>query len=284
MNTRGSIRHSLPTLLIACAILPMLLSACQPASVSTSLPTAQPTATAQPPAPTLPPAATQTPVQPTQPPASDSGDFTLDLTGVANGQAVETVGAVESLGDKFWTQVMPQHRRMTLQGYPDNSHYMQPQIFVYPAADLGKFSQVAGQAATDLQKLLKDKKQGEDLPFLPLINAAQVMHTQVEYLDFKNGKGVRYLTFYSQGILMITNADLFYTFQGLTSDGKYYVAAVLPVSHAELPAKEQISTVTGAEYRDYIAKTTEWLGQQAASSFTPDLAKLDAMVKSIEVK
>ncbi len=274
MNNRGLIRHSLPTLLIACAILPMLLSACQPASVATGLPTAT----------ALPPATTQTPVQPTQPTASDSGDLTLDLTGVAKGQAVETVGAVESLGDKFWTQVMPQHRRITLQGYPDNSHYMQPQVFVYPAADLAKHSQVAGQAATDLQKLLQDKKQGEDLPFLPLINAAQVMHTQVEYLDFKNGKGVRYLTFYSQGIMMITNADLFYTFQGLTSDGKYYVAAVLPVSHAELPATEQVSTVTGPEYRAYISKTTEWLGQQAASSLTPDLAKLDAMVKSIEVK
>ena len=46
------------------------------------------------------------------------------------------------------------------------------------------------------------------------------MHSQVQYLDFKNGTGVRYLTQFDQGILPINNYELVYTYQGLTSDGK----------------------------------------------------------------
>ena len=39
------------------------------------------------------------------------------------------------------------------------------------------------------------------LPFFTNWNAAQMMATQVEYIDFQNGSGVRYLTRYGQGSL-----------------------------------------------------------------------------------
>ena len=83
---------------------------------------------------------------------------------------------------------------MTLQGYPVSDHSMQPQIFIYPAGDLAPANETAGKMAAGLQALLQTRQAGDELPFLPLINAKQVMHPQVQYLDFKNGNGVRFLT------------------------------------------------------------------------------------------
>jgi len=125
------------------------------------------------------------------------------------------------------------------------------------------------------------------MPFLPLFNAMQVMHAQVQYMDFKNGSGVRFLTEFDQAPLPINNHELIYTFQGLTSDGKYYVAAILPVTNPGLPANEQVNDEMAAKMSDfpaYMKETVAWLEQQPAASFTPDLAALDKLIQSMEVK
>ena len=277
MNTRKLTHHPLSVVLIASAILALLLSACQPGNIATNLPTVQPTATEL---PAQPPTATQ-------PPASTSGDISLNLSGLAQDQTVETVPAVPaSAGGPIW-EVLPQYRRVTLQGYPVTDHLMKAQIFIYPAAELAGFNEGAGRMATDLQTLLQSQKPVDFMPFLPPFNAAQVLHAQVQFLDFKNGSGVRFLTQFDQAPLPINNFELIYTFQGLTRDGKYYIAAVLPVTHPDLPANNQVSAQQATELNDfpaYLAKTVTWLDQQPGSSFTPDLAKLDALIQSIEVK
>jgi hypothetical protein len=277
MNIRKLTRHPLSVVLIAYAVLALLLSACQPGTISTSLPTVQPTATVP---PAQPPTATQ-------PPASTSGDISLDLSGLAKDQTVETVPAVPaSAGGPIW-EVLPQYRRVTLQGYPVTDHLMKAQIFIFPAADLAGFNEGAGRMAADLQALLLSQKTVDFMPFLPPFNAQQVLHAQVQYLDFENGSGVRFLTQFDQAPLPINNFELIYTFQGLTRDGKTYIAAVLPVTHPDLPANNQVSAEQASELNDfpaYLAKTVTWLDQQPGGSFTPDLAKLDALIQSIEVK
>ncbi len=291
MKTRGMPRHHLSNLLIACAVIPLLLSACQPVNVTDSQPPAQPTeilaaqATLEPAQPTEQVAKpTQPPAEATQPPADASGGISLDLSGVAQDQTVETVAAVPAGDDRPWWEATPQHRLVTLQGYPVTGHMMKPQIFIYPVADLASFNEAAGEMVTDLQALLQAQKPGDRMPFLPLFNASQVMHAQVQYLDFKNGKGVRFLTQFDQGPLPINNTELIYTFQGLTSDGKYYIAAVLPVTHPDLPDNQQVNEADMNDFPAYLAKTVAMLDGQPGASFTPDLAKLDALIQSIEVK
>ena len=261
----------------------MLLAACQQVSTPTSLPTVQPTATMLPAQPPTQPSATQPPAQATKPAASTSGPITLDLAGIAQSMTVETVAAVPASPDKPRTEVMPQYRRVTLQGYPVSNHRMQPQIFIFPAGDLASANENAGKAAADLQALLQSRQAGDKLPFLPLDSSLQVMHARVEYLDFKNGKGVAFLTQYNNGIVPINNMQLIYTFQGLTSDGKTYIAAVLPITQADLPATDQASSIAGAEFQAAQAKTIAALEQQPGGSFTPDLAKLKAMIQSIAI-
>ena len=283
MNARNFFNY-LSGALLAIVI---LLSACQPAAIVTdlqpTLPPAQPSATAVIPA-------TQVPAQPTAvtvtlpaqaSTAADNG-FTLNLSGVAQNMTVETV----SMPTYSWWEDAPLYRRVTLQGYPVTDHQYQPRIYIYPAADLVSASVDAANIADNLQALLQTRQAGDKLPFLPLITNVQVMHAQVQYLDFKSGTGVRFMTMYSNGMAPVNNHDLIYTFQGLTSDGKYYVAVVMPVTHPDLPADSLSggSVGVGKDYLNYVANTVTKLNQQPASRFTPDLAKLDALIQSIEVK
>jgi hypothetical protein len=142
--------------------------------------------------------------------------------------------------------------------------------------------------AEALQTLLRSPQEIPQMPFLPLVSAVQVLLAHIQYLDFKNGQGLRYLAQFSQGIEPVNNSGLVYTYQGLTLDGKYYVAVVLPVNHPSLPADGKISGQEPPEFLNdhatYLANVQWSLNQQAASSFTPDLTLLDAMLSSLEIK
>jgi hypothetical protein len=252
---------------------------------ATLFPTQLPAATQ---APTDKPAveATPTAAQATQPPASSSGEITVDLSGVAQDKTIATVAAVAGTSDSSYWMAAPEYRLVTLTGYPVAEHTFKPQIFIYPVDALKSANPAAAQIIADLQTLLSSPKEAEEMPFLPLINAKQVMHAKVQSRDFQNGTGVRFLTQIAQGPIRINNVDLIYTFQGLTSDGKYYIAAILPVTHPDLPAAQQLFSENADEmknYPPYVTQTATWLDQQPSGSFTPDLARLDAMLASLKV-
>lgn len=259
------------TTLLAIAL---LLSACTPAAE-----TLDPTATSA-------PAATTAPEATAVPDTPDSLNITLDTGSMAAGFATATIAAVPA-GDVPYWEVLPEHTRLTLQGYPISDHLMMPQIFIYPVKELGEANEGAGQIVTTLQTLLGSPQEITPMPFMPLFNASQVMHAHVQYVDFKNGQGLRYLTEFDQGIVPINNHELIYTYQGLTSDGKYYVAAVLPVNHPSLPADESIMGNEPPEFTSdfpaYLANVAGGLNPQSADTFTPDLTQLDAMMSSLEI-
>ena len=272
-----------PNLWFLCAILTgsLLLSACSTAVPATAVPTTVPAASAtSAPAPTL----AQTAVSPT----AGAPQISLDTGSLAAGFQTETVTAVTAADNVPYWEVLPQYTRLTLEGYPITDHLMQPQIFIYPVEELKGANEGASQIVASLQTLLQAPQEIPNMPFLPLFNAAQVMHAHVQYLDFKNGQGVRYLTEFDQGIVPINNHELIYTYQGLTGDGRYYVAAVLPVNHPSLPANETVSGNEPPEFTSdfpaYLANVAGMLNTQAAATFTPDLTLLDAMMSSIEIR
>jgi hypothetical protein len=138
-----------------------------------------------------------------------------------------------------------------------------------------------------LQTLLESPQEVPDLPFLPMVNMAQTFHANLQYLEFRNGRGLRYITEYGQGIVPTNNFELIYTFQGLTNDGRYYIAAILPVNHPSLPADGAITGNEPLEFSNdhnaYINNIVQTLNIQAANTFVPDLTGLDAMMSSIQV-
>jgi hypothetical protein len=166
-------------------------------------------------------------------------------------------------------------------------HLLKPQIFIYQVQEFPDFNQGAVDIASNLKILLEDQQIDKFLPFLPLYNASQALHSQVKFLDFKNGSGVRFLTQFDQAPLPINNKEIIYTFQGLSNDGKYYISAVFPVNHSELPLDDQVFTQSEVEVKNfpaYLQETADWLDQQPSDAFTPDLSILDALIQSLEVK
>lgn len=83
---------------------------------------------------------------------------------------------------------------------------------------------------------------------------------------------MRYLTQNAQAVMPINNKNLFYTFQGLTSDGKYYVAAVMPLNYPGLPADSRVSPYppeVSSDYNGYIAGMEKAFNAAPDGAFTP---------------
>lgn len=244
-------------------------------------------------APTGTPASTPTTAAPTATAVPDAASVSVSFGGLEMNFTAQVVEAVPPSPDVMGYMVMPKHLRLELQNYAITEHLKKPQIYVYVVEELA-INEAAAQAAASLQAVLanpasvQQMSQEQDLPFLPLINEAQMLHAQVQFVDFKNGQGVRYVTQYSQGLTPITNAELFYTFQGLTSDGKYYIAAVLPVNLPGLPADAQdtgmIPLESSTNYSNYLLNTLDMLNQQPVDAFTPDLSILDATLQAMEIR
>ena len=202
--------------------------------------------------------------------------ITLDFSPVSNIVTAEIVAAHPgTAGGPYW-EAAPQYQLLTLQSYPVANHLRKPQIFIYSVGEMASANENMGKVATDLQALLQTKQTGIQLPFLPLSNEGQLLHAQVQYLAFKNGEGVRFLTQLSQGMVPVNNNELIYTFQGLTSDGKHYVAAILPVTNPELPAGSGVGgqqATPVSNFQDYLSGLIAQLNGQRSDQFTPDLPK-----------
>jgi DNA-binding CsgD family transcriptional regulator len=186
----------------------------------------------------------------------------------------------------------PWHTRSILENYPLRDKVFEPQVLVYPMKEYTHMGKDSETTINDLQNILAAQRvsPAEPLPFLPRQNAAQLFHAQEKIFNFKNGTGIRYITQYSQAHFpAINNTDLFYTFQGITSDGKYYVSVILPINLASLAAKDDPEAwknpaewQTVEKYPDYLNTMINGLNQ-ADNPFNPSLASLDALVQSLQV-
>ena len=196
MNARKSFNLSI---YLSLAVV-MLLSACQPV-VATTIP--EPTT-----APVVQP--TEPPAQPTEPPVLP--------THTPEGVSLDYTAVAQNVPSKPCRPSPPPRRavlgsRTTIQP-PDPGRLSCRQSSVQaadqylPGRKLAAANENMGKIAADLQTLLQTQQAGETLPFLPLLNEVQAMHAQVQYLDFSNGKGIRYLTQFNQGPVPVNNNQL----------------------------------------------------------------------------
>jgi hypothetical protein len=267
--------HMIVVAIVVMALL--VLSGCA-AEVDAPLPTDAPVA--ETPAPTI---------TPTEIPAEETGLVVrLNTEGLASGYREEWVDEVSDTANHPYWEVLPEHLRLTLENYLIGDHLFAPQIFVYPVEELVAINEGAAQNVVSLQSLLQSPQEITPMPLLPLFNAGQMLQVQVQYLDFQTGQGVRYVTMLSQGINPINNYELIYTYQGLTNDGRYYVAVILPLHHADLPPDSSVTSIEPATYTDdypaYLEDIINVLNPQPADSFSPNLTALDAMISSLLVQ
>lgn len=187
--------------------------------------------------------------------------------------------------------LLPSHFHFAFEGYPLAGTFHDPRIYVFPVRNFEDYNSAGVEVITKLQQFLKDRPANisGSIPFLPIFPAAQAMRAQVAYLNFQNGSGVRFLTQYGQAATPINNNEMFYTFQGITLDGHYYVSVMMPISHSSLPADG--SKIPGDDpsafannYPSYIQKLEQQLGEAVSSSFNPSLELLDTLVQSLSIK
>ncbi len=196
----------------------------------------------------------------------------------------------ENQADMPGMGVHPAYYELTIRDYTLQGHFFTAFIDVFPVP---RFIEMMGDPMNNRVIFLQNLIGGgipdaEALPFLPFFNAAQMFHAQYNDLAFTNGSGIRFITMYSQAFLPVNNNELFYTFQGLTTDGQYWVSAILPTTFPGLP--ENSDNPPGGDwaafanqFETYIADTTMQLNANDPNGYNPSLLTLDSMISTISI-
>lgn len=124
------------------------------------------------------------------------------------------------------------------------------------------------------------------LPFMPVLNATQVIRAQPAALNVGAAAGIEYFTYFSQAAEPILEGQVFYTFQGITSDGLYYVSFSMPVETGLLPAdipQDLNWDAFSARYPDYLQETFVAINSADPAAFTPAAGDLHAFIASLTV-
>lgn len=162
------------------------------------------------------------------------------------------------------------------------------QVYVYPVAGLKALDPSVAKNVEALQQILDDGTVDADaqIPVFPLIPASQVFHAQPHIIDFVNGTGVSFITYYAQDASPLRPAQVFWTFQGITLDGKYFVSAFWNIGSPGLPP--ETPAISGQDYdafvkqyKDYIDNIVKTLNRLPPAGFTPNLSLLENMARSI---
>jgi len=211
--------------------------------------------------------------------------FTFDHTIAEQAVAEVAPGPVE--GAPSWA-AQPAHVQFSFVGYALPTRFPAPRLIVYPVARFEEVNEGAAATVADLRRLLADEPASpETISFLPPFSSSQVMRARVAYVSFREGTGVRFLTQYATPDRPINNQEVFYAFQGLTDDGVTAVSAILPISHTLLPEDptgyEGNLDALAEDFDAYVSDIEQQLDARDASTFTPDLSLLDAMIQSLEV-
>jgi hypothetical protein len=219
--------------------------------------------------------------------------FYLDPT-LGSGYECETVPESSSSDIPMDVFIYPTHTELTIQNYPLTRTQFPPQVRIYP---LKRFSEllpdILSQRVSDLERLIsRGTWNGRELPFLPPLPMAQTFSSHETVFSFNGGQGVRFITDYNEASHPISNRTIFYTFQGITDDGMYWVAITLPISSPILPASADFDTLPEGytfeswfqNYSSYVSDVKDALEAQETSSFLPTINSLDSLVRSITLR
>jgi hypothetical protein len=231
---------------------------------------------------------------------------------LASRTETQTVPAVPFNDQTFYAGTHPTFVQISFPDFGSGQSYELPvlatenvaQVMVFQTADFHGFGDDGPQGFTQqlnaLNNLLKTGagpahctemlSYEAALPFLPWINAKQVFCAQPQILEFANGRGVRYLSYYSQGLDPVVEQRVFYTFQGVTADGKFYVSALFPIQTGVFPTEPPACSKCSdpnydfpAEWKDTLTKQLNQLNAQPQDQFTPSLQLLDELIQSIQI-
>jgi hypothetical protein len=216
--------------------------------------------------------------------SASSGDVTFSYDpALATNVQGRAVASNAGQGASAW-EVRPNHINFSFDGYPVKG-LASPQIRAIPFAEY-KLAQAGTSISGELNALEKYLSRsgatGVPLPQLPPVNAQRIIAENVAPVAGAGVSGVRFVASYAQGIAPVTADNVTYMFIGLTSDRKYYVDGVFPVS-LSAPLDSPPSPFTAESAQAYNQAVAERLRNTDPSGFTPTLDTLDKMMGSVQV-
>lgn len=195
----------------------------------------------------------------------------------------------------------PAFTEFSFDGYSEGDYLnqaIQPRLSIYRIEDFGDYPEYITQL-DDLSAILSQRPDlnayaianpgvldAKVLPFLPIVPASQAMRALPQYVEVGGVRGIRYLVYLVQAPNPILEGAVFYTFQGITDDGQYYVSVMLPVNTGVLPTEEPTAVDPNtwvAGYGDYLADFLGRITAGGGEGFNPSLETLDALVQSVNV-
>jgi len=232
------------------------------------------------------------------PPAVDVPGEIINSNGVyfeypawlASGVTASMYDAPPANQDDPFFAIEPDHRIFEFTGYSLADYFLTPEILVYPLNEFRQINPAAAQQIARLEEILQMQGLGatrpESMPFIPIFNAGQAFYSKFDFINTDYVRGIRYLTQYQQDVYPIKNGNMFYTYQGITTDGKYYVAAIFPESHQILNQNDQFEYTSefADNFEAIMAQTGDQLQAQPDPSFMPGLDALDAIIRSLRVQ
>ena len=280
-----------------------LILACSIASAPTAAPNQQSVATIV--AGTIQAITAAAPTQAPQPagiPVSFQNVSFVIPTGLASGAAPQAIpNNPDDQSGGPWA-VAPAHIEFTLNGYNlPAGYFSEILIDVYPAQEYASMYDGANISLQRLRTALSSPSApltNDNLPQVPYFNAGSMFVAQVKHIQFKNGSGFRMITQYGQAVGPVANNGTFYHFEGLTSDGKYYIIAVLPIEAPYLENGNNPSAPTPAGeipfpgynytdpsfYNNYFKAVADKMNTTNNDMFQPSLNQLDALIQSISIQ
>jgi hypothetical protein len=204
--------------------------------------------------------------------------------GLATGASAKTIDATACTDECYNT---PAYLELTFEGYGGD-------ISVYPAVPYAAENPGAAYNIQQLKEILLGKiplSQTDTLPVIPDAHAAQVFASQEKIIHFNGGSGLRIITQYQSDVRPVNNAQLFYLFQGLSRDGRYYILARLWTTLPFLPADANSDSPVPAggipfsmSNENYIQQITDLINAAPPDQFNPTLNTLDSLIQSISTQ
>lgn len=230
----------------------------------------------------------------------DGVGFTFDPVLGSSVNITQVPGAPPSPRGPF--ELGPAHLAFTLYGArQEDSRAPRPidasgAVRFYQAAELVDYDwasrQLEGLTSLLEQRpdLANDSMDGDpgdtqSLPYVRFVGAGQAIHAKAHYIDTPELAGIAYLTAFRQDVYPFSATDFWYTFQGLSHDGTWYVAVDFSIEAEVFPAKvsrKDVSRLNSAkQWAKYAAQSSRSLNGAAPDAFDPPLTSIDAVVESI---
>ncbi|MCJ7716494.1 MAG: hypothetical protein MUO54_08240 [Anaerolineales bacterium] len=189
------------------------------------------------------------------------------------------------LNSAVWST--PDHSLFSFNGWVLTDAFHAAAIRIYPVAEFRAINPNVSDRLDELMTVIDTQPaDDESIAVADLFNAAQFVRSQVEYLQFQNGQGVRFLSQYGQAAAPVGWPNLFYAFQGFTNDGAYFISAILPVNHPSLPHPDNVilDNAFYDNFMNYAAEMSVQLNGEDPGTFIPSLFLLDEMIESLLVE